>query len=334
MCHALCGTTHALQGRYHWRTRLQAGIVEGYVAPSLVAPGRLTIGGVAQQSGYRTAFIGKSHIGGLGWPLATAAERAALFTPPRTRNGTVEQERLQRWQDVFSRPVASSPTSYGFDEFFGLEHNIGALLIEGNRTVLPLPDHWARPDDGHAFGPTPSTWHLESLLPNLTRRAVTFIETTTRARTQPFLLYFASTSPHAPHAVGDGWRGRSGISRYADWVMQSDGVVGELTAAIDAAGVARNTLLLVTSDHGQLGAREPTTLPSDAEMMRTFRLGHQVNGRLRGGKSDAFEGGHRVPLLVRWPVVRAHVHNHTHVADAHALHEPSSRRTDAHPELS
>lgn len=243
-------------------------------------------------------FTGKTHIGGLGWP-GSHEERAALRRAPA--NGTVTASLRHVWDAILSRPVSHAPTAFGFDEFYGLDVNNGDLLIDGNTTELPLPDHWTTPSDGHGFGPTPSTWDIEGVLPRLTKRAAAFVHASVRVHQLPFLLYLASTSPHAPLAVSAEWRHRSQLSAYADWVMQSDAVVGELTRAIEEEGASHNTLLIVSSDNGQLGTREPTSLAPPAELLAVHHHGHLVNGLLRGGKSDAFEGGHRVPFIVRWP---------------------------------
>jgi arylsulfatase A len=293
-----------LTGRYHWRTRLQAGIVrpssEG--EPSLIAPGRITLGSVAKQAGYTTAFFGKTHIGGLGWPASTA-ERAALKVRPV--NNTVTPSLRATWEAVFTRPIQHGPTSFGFDEFFGLDVNSGELLIENDHAAHPLPDHWTTPHDGHDFGPTPPDWDLQTLLPRLTQRATAFVRATrAKPKRPPFLLLFSSTSPHAPLAVSDEFRGTSNLSLYADWVGQSDAVVGTLLGAVQDAGVLSETLVIATSDNGQLGSRERTSLRGDTSGIEAMaKLGHHSNGALRGGKSDAFEGGHRVPFIVAWPGV-------------------------------
>ena len=98
-----------LTGRYHWRTRLQSGIVGAFEGP-LLAPDRMTIGTLAKQQGYRTACIGKWHLG-MDWP-ATKAQRA-LLTPAAGAVATPEQ--IAAWKEIFSQPIAGGPTTRGFD---------------------------------------------------------------------------------------------------------------------------------------------------------------------------------------------------------------------------
>ena len=105
------------------------------------------------------------------------------------------------------------------------------------------------------------------------------------------------TSPHSPISVGPEWQGRSSLGEYGDFVMQTDHVIGEIASAIDAAGFGENTLLVVTSDNGA------SATPSNAPALEA--QGHHSSAQYRGYKSDAWEGGHRVPFIVRWPQVVA-----------------------------
>ncbi|MFK7737825.1 MAG: sulfatase-like hydrolase/transferase [Pirellulaceae bacterium] len=108
-----------LTGRYHWRSRLQRGIVGLWEAP-LITPDRLTIGGLAKKHGYRTACIGKWH---LGWSWNIAKERKKLFASNNRdkKTGKATDEHKAAWKDVFSKPIAGGPTAVGFDEYFGTD---------------------------------------------------------------------------------------------------------------------------------------------------------------------------------------------------------------------
>ena len=107
-----------------------------------------------------------------------------------------------------------------------------------------------------------------------------------------FLLYLPLTTPHTPLAVNADWRGRSGINAYADLLMETDAAVGHVLEALQQGGVAGDTFVLFTSDNGC----SPFIGVAELE-----EHGHHPSGQLRGYKSDAWEGGHRVPLIVRWP---------------------------------
>lgn len=152
--------------------------------------------------------------------------------------------------------------------------------------------------DFNILGPAVPGWRAANILPGLTRRAVGTHEDAARATDKrPLFLYFALTSPHYPIAPSPEFAGKSGAGSYGDFVMQSDWVVGQVTAALQRAGLADNTLIIFTSDNGPeiddeigIGAFE-----------RVQKFGHSSMGSLRGVKRDAWEGGHRVPMIVRWP---------------------------------
>ena len=108
----------------------------------------------------------------------------------------------------------------------------------------------------------------------------------------PFFLYLPLTSPHTPIAPTKEWIGKSGIGLYGDFVMQTDFVIGEILRALDQSGAAKNTLLIFTSDNGCSPA---------ARIDELRERQHMANGNLRGNKADIFDGGHRVPFLIKWP---------------------------------
>lgn len=284
-----------LTGRYHWRTKLQAGIV-GVFGDPLIAAERLTIAGLAQQRGYRTACIGKWHLG-RDWGIRR--EQRPLFDVGRATPDLTAEYRLA-WQAVFSKPFSAGPTTRGFDEYFGTDvpNWPPYCFIENERTVgIPsefLPRELLTNHLASLQGPALPGWKLEPILPTIADRACQFIARQASAK-QPFLLYLSLTSPHTPLAVNERWKGKSALGlAYADFVMETDAVVGQVLDAIDAAGIAERTLVLFTSDNGcspQIGVRELEA------------KGHFPSGGLRGYKFDVWEGGHRVPFIVRWPGV-------------------------------
>ena len=282
-----------LTGRYHWRTRLQAGIVPLWGAP-LIAPERMTIGTLAKQHGYRTAAIGKWH---LGWDWPIPADRDALFKEkPKGATLATEAQRAV-WREVFAQPICGGPTTRGFDLYFGTDvpNHPPFCFIENDRTVgIPTEFLTARligDNQASIQGPALAGWTLEPILPALGDRAAAFI-TESAKKPEPFLLYLPLTSPHTPLSVNEAWKGKSGLNLFADFVMETDALVGRVLEALEKSGAADHTLVLFTADNGCA----PYIGISDLE-----KMGHYPSGPLRGAKADAWEGGHRVPFIVRWP---------------------------------
>jgi len=261
-----------LTGRYHWRSRLQRGIVGLWERP-LIDEDRLTVAGMLDQQGYQTACIGKWHLG-WNWP----------------RQGE---------QIDFAQPITGGPTARGFDHYFGTDvpNWPPFCFIEDDRTVgIPsarLDPKLVRRPLASKQGPALPGWTLEPILPTLGEKAAAYIKRAA-AKDQPYFLYLPLTAPHTPLAVNDPWKGKSGLGVYADFVMETDAVIGRVLTAIDEAGEADRTLVILTSDNGcapYIGAKEME------------QQGHYPSGPLRGYKSDAWEGGHRVAFVVRWPGV-------------------------------
>ncbi len=290
-----------LTGRYHWRTRLTKGIVGVWERP-LIEPDRLTLAGLANRHGYRTAAIGKWHLG-WNWPLAEGDRPLLAQTgkgKPRPRPGDVTDAQRDAWRRIFSQPIPGGPTACGFDTYFGTDvpNWPPYCFIENDRTVgIPvtlLPPADFQNHRASLQGPALEGWRLEAVLPALRDRAVAFLEDAAR-KDEPFLLYLPLTSPHTPLAVNEPWRGKSGLDNAcADLVMETDAVVGDVLAAIERAGVADRTLVVFTSDNG---------FAPYVGVAQLEQRGHFPSGPLRGYKSDAWEGGHRVPFIVRYPGV-------------------------------
>ena len=285
-----------LTGRYHWRTRLQSGIVGMWGEP-LITADRVTIASLAKQHGYHTGAIGKWHLG-WDWPIPVAT--AALFKEKPTADGKPSDAQRDIWQQVFSKTIPGGPTTRGFDSYFGTDvpNWPPYCFIDDNRTVgIPsefLPLSMLKNHQASNQGPALKDWKLEPILPALTDRAVKFISDTT-TKPEPFLLYMPLTTPHTPLAVNAQWKGKSGLDNAcADLIMETDATVGLVLKALEQSGKANNTLVIFTSDNGfasYVGAK-------DLE-----QRGHFPSGPLRGYKTDVYEGGHRIPFIVRYPKV-------------------------------
>ncbi|NND07027.1 MAG: arylsulfatase [Saprospiraceae bacterium] len=311
-----------LTGRYHWRSRLQKGIVGVFRAP-LIVPNRLTIGGLAKQRGYQTACVGKWH---LGWNWPISQEKRALFTS-RDKNVRATEAHRRAWQEVFSQPIAGGPTAVGFDKYFGTDvpNWPPFCFIENDHTVgIPIEFGSGKlfgKNQASLQGPSLKDWALEDVLPALEDRSVDFINRMAESP-DPFLLYLPLTSPHTPLSVNREWRGKSGLSLYGDLVMETDAVVGRVLHILEKTGEADNTIIIFTSDNGCAPYIGNTTAaealdtsfkswPWDRKRHQDMPIaaleakGHYPSGPLRGYKSDVWEGGHRIPFIVRWPGVVA-----------------------------
>ena len=243
-----------LTGRYSWRTRLQSGVASGF-KPCLIAPDRLTVGGLLQQQGYATGIIGKWHLDFQYQDPATGAILPKKGRPP------------------VGATIPDGPVTRGFETFYGFHHAKHMDRIIENDTVIE------QLDEIHC-------------LPRLTEKSVAYIEERAKSPDQPFFLYVPLGSPHAPILPTKEWQGKSGLAPHADFVMQTDATVGAITDALKKNGFADNTLLIFTSDNG-------TSKNAGIPAMR--QKGHYVSAQYRGSKADLWEGGHRVPFLLRWP---------------------------------
>jgi arylsulfatase A len=261
-----------LTGRYNWRSRLKEGVLFGYDKP-LIEPGRMTVASLLQAQGYATACIGKWH---LGW------------TWPRSGGPRDDVD--------YTMPIEDGPTSVGFDHFFGISASLDMppyVYVE-NRMPTAAPDRTVSAGAGKACwreGPIAPDFRHEEVLPELTRRAVEWIGQRS-GQDAPFFLYLPLPAPHTPILPGPEFLAKSGTNAYGDFCLQVDDVVGQVMGAVDRAGLKDDTILIFTADNGCSPA---------ADLEELDRLGHKPSYVFRGHKADIYEGGHRIPLIVRWP---------------------------------
>ncbi|TVR58622.1 MAG: arylsulfatase [Spirochaetaceae bacterium] len=271
-----------LTGRYNWRSRLKSGVLGGYSSP-LIEDGRDTVAALVKRAGYRTACIGKWHLG-LEWSRTTDAPEAPDFA---TTDGI-----------DYAGPVKKGPTEYGFDYFFGIAASLDMppyVYIENDRATA-LPDHETEGTGMRMWrkGPTAPDFRHEEVLPTLTKKALEFIDD---AGKDPFFLYFPLPAPHTPILPVGEFVGKSGTNAYGDFVLMCDDVIAQILRRLEKNGIAENTIVVYTSDNG-------CSPRADYEALAKF--GHNPSYIFRGTKADIYEGGHRVPLLVRWPeLIRA-----------------------------
>lgn len=268
-----------LTGRYCWRTKLRRSVLWGYSFP-LIEPGRPTIATLMKEKGFHTAVIGKWHLG-LQWPTQNYE---------RLRNPNEKYPNID-----FSKPIKGGPTSLGFDYFFGISGSLDMspyCFIENEHTVgIPsIPKEPLYQQQGEGF--MVPGWRDDLVDITFTKKAIEFIQDHHKNyKRQPFFLYLPTAAPHRPCDVQpDFVKGKSKAGDRGDMVVLFDWVVGRIVDELEQLGVNENTLIIVTSDNG-----------ARATCFNGEDYGHKSNGPWRGQKGDIWEGGHREPLIARWP---------------------------------
>lgn len=230
--------------------------------------GQVTLPSALKSAGYRTAALGKWH-NGFG------------------RNGDPD----------WNGELKPGPLEIGFEYFFGTPrtHNEPPLVFVENHRVIgldpadPIRIDKTKGPHGEMLGGAKAAAarpdeHIDFILAD---KAAAFFSQ--QSQDTPFFLYLAFAAPHVPINPAPEFRGKSGVGLYGDYVQQLDHCTGVVLDALDKHGFAQNTLVIMTSDNGAVCTRE------------ALEAGHRSNGVLLGQKTDAWEGGHRVPLLARWP---------------------------------
>ena len=255
-----------LTGRYSWRTRLQSGVTQGF-APCLIAPKRPTVASFLKMQGYDTAIIGKWH---LDFQYKDPKTGETLTRPPKQKN---KPNGKKGGLPPIGSKIPDGPLAHGFNFYHGFHHagDIKAV-IEDDEVILY--------DDEI------------NMLPRLTRQAVKYIDERAKESEQPFFLYVSYGSPHAPIVPTKAWQGKSGLGSYGDFVMQTDDGFCQILDALDRNGLTENTLVIFSADNG---------CSRVAKIGKLQAKGHFPSANFRGSKADIWDGGHRIPFIVRWP---------------------------------
>lgn len=278
---AVCTPTRygLLTGRYCWRTRIKSGVLFGEDT-NLIDEARLTLPDMLRDAGYHTAGIGKWHLG--------------LGSGDKTD---------------WSKPLVPGPLEHGFDSYFGIPASLDMAPyvwvkdrgLEAAATEEVLGSRQARNGGGGFWrkgGIAPGFTHA-GVLPRVTEEAVEFLQargemahdlTDVTAQAKPFFLYWALPAPHTPWLPSAEFKGRSQAGIYGDFAAMVDDAVGQVLQTLEQQGLADNTIVVFTSDNGAHWTPEDIA-----------KFGHRANAQRRGQKADIWEGGHRVPFLVRWP---------------------------------
>jgi arylsulfatase A-like enzyme len=297
---SVCSPTRysVVTGRYCWRTPLKHEVLSTF-APLHIETTRLTVASLLKKHGYATAAVGKWHLG----------------------YGTADDS--PRWRTDYTAELSPGPIDIGFEYHFAVPSNHGdvAGVFVENRFVyglrrgkIPAGMKVAGPvPDSDDFQPTYTAEDMENkkssvkildldaprrknerVMKVLTDKATAWLER--QPKEKPFFLYFTPVAVHNPVTPDKDLAGRSKAGLYGDWIHELDRSVGRILDTLDKMGAAQNTLVIFSSDNGGVFKPERNSLQTAA-----FKAGLRVNGDLRGGKHDVWEGGFKVPFLVRWP---------------------------------
>ncbi len=285
-----------LTGVYPWRSRLPVGVLHGY-SRTLIEKNQPTVATLLKSHAYTTGVVGKWHLG-LDWvPNARSKDSVEKQINNNKLYGISSD--MNPDQIDFSVPPINGPRTQGFDYSYILPASLDMppyCYLE-NDALTEMPTGFT-PGSKLESGYTGPFWRaglmspsfdFKEVLPHFTNKAISFIKNQSAAA-NPFFLYFPMPAPHTPWLPTAGFIGRSNAGEYGDFVQMVDDAIGKLLRSIDSLGLSENTMIVFTSDNGPYWRDN---------FVKQYN--HHAAGQFRGMKGDAFEGGHRVPLIVRYP---------------------------------
>ena len=289
-----------LTGRYCWRSRLPQGVLQGY-GRALIEKDQLTIGTFLQQHDYETAAIGKWHLG-LNWVIKDGYDSVLQINENDEDHAKIIRNIDDKYIDV-TKPVTDGPREHGFDYSYILPASLDMqpyCYLQNDTLTAPLNGYIqgneVHPKDAPNYaigafwraGLMAEGFDFSQVLPNFTNHVVNYIQQHAQSD-KPFFLYFPMPAPHTPWLPSKEFAGKSKAGKYGDYVMMVDAMVGKVLDAINKNGLSDNTLIIFASDNG------PYWRPNFIE-----KYNHRAAYIFRGMKADAWEGGHRIPFIVKW----------------------------------
>ncbi|MCD6333581.1 MAG: arylsulfatase [Bacteroidales bacterium] len=280
-----------LTGRMAFRTGFP-GVFTGAGGPCLIEKGRLTLPQMLRNQGYSTAMVGKWHVG------LTFLDKEGK---PICRNGLEAVKEID-----YSRPIPDAPIHRGFDYFFGTACCPGTdwlyAYIDGD--LIPVPpthilDRSKLPNHPYSHDNRPGLqapdYDLTRLDMVFLQKSIDFIKNHEKTEPdKPFFLYHCTSAVHLPSFAAKEFLGQTNAGPHGDYIFELDYIVGRLMKTLDSLGIADNTLVIFSSDNGP----ETSTV---VHMRQDYN--HDGARPWRGMKRDQWEGGHRVPMIVRWPAM-------------------------------
>lgn len=274
-----------LTGRYAWRTSLKRGVTHAYT-PHLIETARMTVASYLRSKGYATAAVGKWHLG-MDW----------------SSNDGKKIEKGGKNLDL-NASIKNGPNTFGFDYYFGISASLNmdphAYIendkIQGDFVFMPSDQEVRKYfGTGGKKGWVDKNFKREEVMQTFTNKAVAWMKNHKKNnKNQPFFIYFPLNAPHSPIVPSKNFKGKSKLAPHGDFCMDVDDTVGQIIAAVGALGESDNTIIIFTADNG---------VSPQAKLAPMEAKGHFSSYVYRGTKGTLYEGGHRVPFIIKWPKI-------------------------------